>query len=91
MCDCIEQIKSRFKEHFADKYPTMTSVCFTEESMLLDKGTARTVLGQPIAIHYTKVFKGAEKDRVETVYVTPTYCPFCGKPVKPEAKEGEDA
>ncbi len=79
MCDCMEQIEDRVKEQFADKYPTMTSVCFAEKSLLLSQPKARTILAQPVNIHYTKTIKNGIKERTERINFTPTFCPFCGK------------
>lgn len=72
-CNCIKDIEGRMKMAYGET--ALVNKCIAND------GTVRLLVD--VLYHKRKCNGGYEKEWTE-VAITPTYCPFCGKPYKPE-------
>ncbi len=80
MCNCITEIEKRVKEEYAQQYPALRHVGFSNKALMLEGKVTGMTLFQPIDIDYIKIAKsGREQNKTEVVRMIPSYCPFCGE------------
>ena len=71
MCNCLEEINEKYKEHTGDEYAGVYSIY-----------TLTYVTPRIEAHHRFKKKDGTLIDRTVIEAIVPTYCPFCGKKYK---------
>jgi len=85
-CNCIETIEARIKDLEIARGVKVITVQAQNQSCIFDGPQGYTTLSTPMQVIFEHTVKrtGATKTSTRNVDMLISYCPFCGKPVKPE-------
>lgn len=89
MCECRFDIEKRLTAHYAAKLPESREVEVELMGYAITLGSGLGITPcMPAEIRHTVTVKktGADKRKFGKMSMFFNYCPFCGEPLKPEAK-----
>lgn len=86
MCNCIEEIEKRYKEHLKENDSTFKdiedfNVNFINKAYMFDSG--KIEVGLPLEIEWKHIAKSCRVSvKRKEINFTIKYCPFCGEEIK---------
>ena len=83
-CNCIEEIEAKVKEHHQPQVKAPIDSVRCQSISWVLSGTGGTYISIPFGVKADAPGYRSEKGKQFMVHAS--YCPFCGKSAKPEAK-----